>query len=105
MKGQFNPYSTNGFSHHYHLSESTVMSDLHFLFIFFFDENPLSNRINRIAPDGYAAFWGYAVCLCPIKGTSGLNELMLQSLGLISFTLFVIGFEHVTWTVEKSLVS
>ena len=22
--------------------------------------------------------WGYSICLCPIKGTTGLNELMLN---------------------------
>ena len=45
---EFNPYLTNGFSHHYHLGESTlifrgVRSD--FLnFIQFFDENSLSKQ-------------------------------------------------------------
>ena len=38
---------------------------------------------NRIAPDGAASHWGYAVCLCPIKGTPGLNELMIVFLGLV----------------------
>ena len=50
---QFNPYMTNGFSHHYHLEESTfvfrgVRSDFYFLSHFsmkFF-------CANRIAPDG-----------------------------------------------------
>ena len=35
-------------------------------------------QTNRIAPDGTprsAASRGYSVCLCPIKGTPGLNEL------------------------------
>ena len=58
----------NGFSHHYHLGESTVIirdirGDFEFLFLFSMKFlNP-----NRI--------WGYSVCLCPIKGTPGLNEL------------------------------
>ena len=34
---------------------------------------------NRIAPDGTprcaASHLGFTVCLCPIKGTPGLNEL------------------------------
>ena len=31
--------------------------------------------------------WGYSVCLCPIKGTPGLNELnKLKSLNMINFT-------------------
>ena len=37
------------------------------IFISFFDEIAL---INHNSPR-----WGYHVCLCPIKGTSGLNEL------------------------------
>ena len=53
MGGNFNPYLTNGFSHHYHLGESTfifrgVRSDFYFLSHFsmkFF-------CANRIAPDG-----------------------------------------------------
>ena len=36
-------------------------------------------QANRIAPDGTphfaASHLGYSVCLCPIKGTPGLNEL------------------------------
>ena len=39
-----------------------------------------SMKANRIAPDGTprsaASHLGYSVCLCPIKGTPGLNELM-----------------------------
>ena len=31
-------------------------------------------KANRITPDG-TYIWGYSVCLCPIKGTPGLNEL------------------------------
>ena len=33
---------------------------------------------NRIAPDGTSrSVWGFSVCVCPIKGTPGLNELRL----------------------------
>ena len=31
--------------------------------------------------------WGYSVCLCPIKGTPGLNELKLQSQKKLKKTL------------------
>ena len=53
-----NPYMTNGFSHHYHLDESTViirdiMSD--FEFYSFFDEIPLSKQNS---PRWDAAFCG-----------------------------------------------
>ena len=48
-----------------------------FNFKIFFYENLLAKRI---APDGSRVLrrhiWGYAVCLCPTKGTPGLNELM-----------------------------
>ena len=49
----FNPYLTNGFSHRYHLGESTfifrgVRSD--FYFLYYFSMNLLF--ANRIAPDG-----------------------------------------------------
>ena len=49
----FNPYWTNGFSHHYHLGESTfifrgVRSDFYFLS----DFSMKFLCANRIAPDG-----------------------------------------------------
>ena len=49
----FNPYLTNGFSHHYHLGESTfifrgVRSDFYFLSHF----SMTFLCANRIAPDG-----------------------------------------------------
>ena len=49
----FNPYLTNGFSHHYHLGESTfifrgVRSDFYFLS----DFSMKFLCANRIAPDG-----------------------------------------------------
>ena len=69
----------------YRLGESTsilwgVKSDLNF--IQSFDENSLSKQ-NR--PRWGAAFWGYFVCLCPIKGTPGLNELHVISLDILSY--------------------
>ena len=53
LKPHFNPYLTNGFSHHYHLVESTfifrgVRSDFYFLFNF----SMKFLCANRIAPDG-----------------------------------------------------
>ena len=45
-------------------------------FIQFFDENSLSKQNS---PRWDAAL-GYSVCLCPIKGTPGLNELIPLSL-------------------------
>ena len=75
-----NPYLMNGFSHHYHLGQSTfifrgVRSDFKILFIFSM-KMPLANII---APDGTprsaASHLGYYVCPCPIKGMPGLNEL------------------------------
>ena len=49
----FNPYLTNGFSHHYHLGESTfILRDISsdFEFSFYFSMKFL--KANRIAPDG-----------------------------------------------------
>ena len=74
----------NGFSHHYLLGESTsVLRGIRCdLILFSFSMKILC--ANRIAPDGtpHSAasrtrrhIWGYSVCLCPIKGTQGLNEL------------------------------
>ena len=84
----FNPimvdnYAANRFSHYYHLGESIVnfrgvRSEFDFLF-HFFDEippskqnSPMGRRVLR------RHIWGYVVCLCPIKGTPGLNELMAR---------------------------
>ena len=53
-----NPYLTNGFSHHYHLGESTVIiRDLRsdFEFLFHFDEIPPSKQNS---PRWDAAFCG-----------------------------------------------
>ena len=70
-----------GFAHYYHLGESThfeghdhIRSD--FDFLFHFSTKFLS--ANRIAPDGKPRrhIWNYSVCLCPIKRTPGLNELI-----------------------------
>ena len=52
-KSTFNPYLTNGFSHHYHLGQSTLIirgirSDFEFLFHF----SMKFLLANRIAPDG-----------------------------------------------------
>ena len=81
-----NPYLTSGFSHHYHLEESTlifrgVRSDFYFLSHF----SMKFLGANRIAPDGTprsAASHLGLFCLpmshkrdAPIKGTPGLNEL------------------------------
>ena len=72
------PYLTNGFSHLYQLGESTflfrgVKSDLYFIFLFsmkFLQANIIVLRRH---------IWGYAVCLCPIKETPGVNELNRSS--------------------------
>ena len=44
---------------------------------------------NRIAPDGTprsaASHVGYSVCLCPIKGTPGLNELIIKGIMIDMF--------------------
>ena len=74
-----NPYLTNGFYHHYQLDESTfifrgVRSDFKFLSHF----SMKFLQANRIAPDGTprsAVSHLGLFCLCPIKGTPGLNEL------------------------------
>ena len=72
----------NGFSHHYQLDESTVIfrgvrSDIYFLSHF----SMKFLQANRIAQIGRGILrrhiWGYSVCLCPIKGTLGLNESIL----------------------------
>ena len=76
----FNPYLTNGFSHHYQMGESTfILGASRVIFKF----NPIFRMkilyANRIAQMGRHVLrrhiWGYSVCLCPIKGTPGLNEL------------------------------
>ena len=82
-RAHINPYMTNGFSHHYHLEESTfifrgVRSDFYF-FISFFDEISLCKQNSPRWDMGRRVLrrhiWGYSVCLCPTKGTPGLNEL------------------------------
>ena len=50
-------------------------------------------QANRIAPDG-RHIWGYAVCLCPIKGTPGLNELSLINLKEQHKTVSQTKFTH-----------
>ena len=57
VSGKFNPYLTNGFSHHYQLGESTfifmgVRSDFYFLS----DFSMKFLCANRIAPDGTPLF-------------------------------------------------
>ena len=77
----FNPYLTNGFSHCYHLGDPTsvlrgIVHVCDFLkFYSIFNENSLSKQ-NRPRWDCCVLRrhkWGYSVCLCPIKGTLGLN--------------------------------
>ena len=61
-------------------------------FIQFFDENSLSkqnsSRWDAAEQMGRRVLrrhtWGYSVCLCPIKGTPGLNELRIIKVCLIS---------------------
>ena len=53
IRRHFNPYLTNGFSHHYHLGESTFILGGHrcdFKILFHFSMKFL--KANRIAPDG-----------------------------------------------------
>ena len=75
----FNPYLTNGFSHHYHLDESIfifrgVTSDFYFLSHF----TMKLFCANRIAPDGTprSAASHLGLCCLPMshKKTPGLNE-------------------------------
>ena len=54
------------------------------IFISFFDEIPPSKQNS---PRCDAAL-GYAVCLCPIKGTPGLNELKYHN-NLIKCVSFI----------------
>ena len=75
----FNPYLTNEFSLQYHLGESTFLGASGVILKLYSNlrwnfskqtEKPQMGRhvlLRRI--------WGYAVCLCPTKGTPGLNEL------------------------------
>ena len=87
LETSFNPYLTNGFSHYYHLGESTfifggIRSDFQFL-------NKYSMKIllaNRIAPDGTprSAVSHLGLFCLPmthkrdaIKGTPGINELSI----------------------------
>ena len=51
-----NPFLTNGFSHRYHLGESTFI-------------------LRDIRSDSAASHLGYTICLCTIKRMPGLYEL------------------------------
>ena len=93
----FNPYLTNGFSHHYLLGESTfifrgVRSDFYFFYRSDFSMKFLC--ANRIAPDGMPRFaashLGYTVCLCPTIRTPGLYELRKNCNSGPWNTMFVI---------------
>ena len=65
------------------MSPLSFLGMLGVIFIFqFFDEIPLSKQNS---PRWDAAF--YSVCLCPIKGMPGLNELMAAFLFLFCFSL------------------
>ena len=81
----FNLYLMNGFSHHYHLGESTfILRDIRVIlkFIPFFDEFSLMHKQTEKPQMGHRVLrhhiWGYFVCLCPIKGMPGLKELTVH---------------------------
>ena len=70
----FNPFVTNGLSHPYHLDEPTsIFGGIGIIF----DHDLRKQNSPRLN----AAFlrrrpiWGYFVCLCPIKRTTGLYGL------------------------------
>ena len=78
------PFLTNGFAHH-HLwtiplpsfrgTRSYPNYSSHF-----FNENPLSKQNSPRWDPVFCGVTSGAVCLCPTKRTSGLNELLLISL-------------------------
>ena len=87
----FNPYLTNGFSHHYQLDESTfisrgVRSDFQFLSHFFMK----FLQANRIAPDGTPR----SACPCPIKRTPGSNELIIKNNNIYCFIFIFLHFNY-----------
>ena len=80
---QFNPYLTNGLSHHYHLGESTFIFRGHrcnFKILFHFSMKFLL-QANGIAPDGTprsaASHLGLYCLPMSHKGTPGLHELIV----------------------------
>ena len=78
---QINPYLMNGFSHHYHLGESTFIfrgGRCDFKILLHFSTKFL--KANRIASDGaphsVVSHLGLYCCLCPTKGMPSLNVLI-----------------------------
>ena len=74
----FNPYLMNGFAHH--LGESIVILGVAVVISKFFDEISLSKQNNPR--------WD-AVCLCPVKGTPGLNELTILNIVRLSKKTYI----------------
>ena len=83
LSTHINPLMINGFTHHYHLGESTFIFrvlryDFKILLFPFFDEIPLSKQ-NSTRWDatlfGITSMMSHTVCLCPIQRMSGLNGL------------------------------
>ena len=71
---------TNGFSHHYHLGESSFSFRSARSVVSFLSHFSMNFRLaNRMPKMGRRVLqrhiWGYAVCLCPIKTTPDINEL------------------------------
>ena len=95
VTANMNPYMTNGLSHRYHLDEPTFT----FRVIQFFDEFSPSKQNS---PRWDAAFWGYILCLCPTKRTTGLDELK-QSTQRV--WLHVLIFYHCCYLLSCKVVS
>ena len=92
-----NPYLTNGLSHHYHLGEATfvlgaqlgVILNFYLIFRCNFSTQTKSPQMGRRVLRRH--IWDYSVCLCPIKGTPGLNELRWQMLKTEFHVMLLIG--------------
>ena len=48
--------------------------------------------------------WGYSVCLCPIKGTPGLNELIIKPAFLLKSRAIAFLFSLDLGAVMQSLM-
>ena len=96
---------TNGFSHPYQMDESTFIfrGSVSDFFISFFDEKQKSKQNS---PSWDAAIrrhiWGYSVCLCPIKRTSGLYGKQNSPMRLKSEPICVNGGAVAWWLTPRT---
>ena len=107
IKMFINSHVTNELSKPLHLDESIFIlrgiGSNFFIFISFFDENPVSKQKSPGWDTGFCGVTpgGYSVCLCPIKRTTGLYGLTIDA---VYSMLKIIALHH-TPSHKKSSVS